>query len=186
MRPQLDHQPHDQGAIRARGRTSSPGQNVRHRLLVEDARLLRRVRARIQRGARQDASADDRRSARQPAADHAWCLWRRRHGFDRPRPVHAHDPPQHRLHLHHRRQRDVRAHQRPVLGDRRPRLGTEEGRGQHLPAHRPLRGRVDAWLLVHRPLFQRRRQAGRPAHQGCDRPPRNGDPRHHLAVRHVQ
>src|SRR6266581_4872192 len=47
------------------------------------------------------------------------------------------------------------------LGDRRPRLGAEEGRRQHLPAHRPLRRRAGARLLVRRPLLQWRRQAGR-------------------------
>ena len=34
LRPQLDHQPHDQGAVRARHRAAPPGQDVGHRLLV--------------------------------------------------------------------------------------------------------------------------------------------------------
>src|SRR2546430_6716127 len=108
LRAQLDHQPHDQGAVRARRRAALAGQDVGHRLLVQDAGVLRRNRTWVQRGAWPHAGPDHGRAPGESPADHARSVRRRRHRVDRPRPVHAHDPAQRRLHLHHRRQRHVR------------------------------------------------------------------------------
>ena len=59
----------------------------RHRLLVEDADVLRQRRARLQLGARAHAVDRDRRQRRQPRAHLHRHLGRRRLAVDRPRPA---------------------------------------------------------------------------------------------------
>ncbi len=90
-------------------------QAVGHRLLLEDADLLRRGRARVQLGARAHAVDRHRRQRRQPLADLHRHLGRRRFAVDRRRPAGARHPPQRRHAVRHREQRRVRPDQGAVL-----------------------------------------------------------------------
>ena len=108
----------------------------RHRLLVEDADLLRQRRARLQLGARAHAVHRDRRQRRQPRADLHRHLGRRRLAVDRPRPAVPRHPPQPRHGLRHREQRRLRPDQGAVLGVGRRRLEEQARRGEPARAHR--------------------------------------------------
>ena len=109
-------------------RAAPGGKDLRHRLLVEDANLFPRQLARLQLGARPHAVGADRRQPRQPRPDLHGRVGRRRLRLDRDRPVRP-CPTAWRQHgVHRREQRRVRAHQGPVLGDRRPRLQVEARR----------------------------------------------------------
>ena len=102
----------------------------RHRLLVEDADLLRQRRARLQLGARAHAGDRHRRQRRQPRPDLHRHLGRRRFAVDRPRPAVPRHPPQRRHALRHREQRRLRPDQGPVLGVGRRRLEEQARRGR--------------------------------------------------------
>ena len=109
----------------------------RHRLLVEDADLLRQRRARLQLGARAHAGDRDRRQRRQPRADLHRHLGRRRLALDRARPALPRHPPQRRHGLRHREQRRLRPDQGTVLGVGGRRVEEQARRGQPVRAHRP-------------------------------------------------
>ena len=117
-------------------RAAERGQAVRHRLLLQDHRLLRQRRARIQFGARPHALDRDRRQRRQPRADLHRRVRRRRYAVDRARPVLPRDPPQSQHGLCDREQRRLRSHQGPVLGLGRCRQHRQEGRSQQAAADR--------------------------------------------------
>ena len=116
------------GLLRALDRAAPRRQDLRHRLLVEDAGLFPRQFARLQFGARPHAVGADRRQPRQPRPDLSRRLRRRRFGLDRLRPVRPFDPPRRQHGLYRREQRRLRPDQGPVLGHRRPRLEVQARR----------------------------------------------------------
>ncbi len=76
--------------------------------------------------------------------------------------------------------------QGPVLGDRRPGLEVEEGRGQRRQPDRPGRARAAARRDLRRAQLLGRQGAARAADQGRDRAPRRRVHRRHQPVRRVQ
>ena len=186
LRPRLDHCRHHRGLFRALGRAAPGGEDLRHRLLVEDADLFPRQLARLQLGARPHAVGADRRQPRQPRPDLSRRVGRRRLRLDRLRPVRPRDPARRQHGLYRREQRRIRPHQGAVLGHRRPRLEVEARRhqrrqrdrhgGDRAPARRDLCG---AFLLG-------RQGTARAADQGRDRARGRGLHRRDLAVRRLQ
>ena len=78
LRPRLDPRRDHPGLLRARHPAAPRRQALRHRLLVEDARLLPRRQPRLQHRARPHAVGADRRQPRQPRPDLPRRLGRRR------------------------------------------------------------------------------------------------------------
>ena len=150
LRPRLRHGRDRAGLLRARVAAAERRQALRHRLLVEDDRLLRRRRARLQCRARAHAVDRDRGQRGEPPPALHRRLGRRRLAVDRPRPARARDPAQPEHGLHPREQRRLRADQGPVLGIGRHRLEVEEGRGQRAAADRSGPARAGARRLVRR------------------------------------
>ena len=142
--------------------------------------------ARLQLRPRPHAVGRDRGGARQPQADRDRRQRRRRHRRDRHRPVRPPDAAQRPDRLHHRRQRLLRAHEGPVLADRRRRFHAQERRRQRPAADRHVRAGDRARRVVRRAFVLGRQKAAAVDPEGVAEPSRHGDDRRHLAVRDVQ
>ena len=186
LRPRFDQRRDRPGVLGARHRAASRRQALRHRLLVENARLLPRQLARLQQRARPHALRADRRESREPRSALHGRLGRRRLRFDRHRPVRACDPPRREHGLHRREQRRVRPHQGPVLRHGRQGLEIKARHRQHGRAARSDRDGAAARRDLRRPQLLRRQAAARAAHQGRDRAQGRCVHRRDLAVRRVQ
>ena len=105
LRPRLDHRRDRARVLRARHAAAHGGEALGHRLLVEDADVLRLRRARLQLGARAHAGDRDRRRRGQPRPHVHRRERRRRLAVDRPRADVPRDPPQREHALRDREQR---------------------------------------------------------------------------------
>ena len=160
------------GGLRTRPAAAPDRQALRHRLLVEDARLFHGREPRLQHRARPNALGPDRREPRQQGPDLPGRFRRRRQRLHRPWPVRPRRAARREHALHRREQRGLRPDQGPVLGHLRQGLEVQEGRGQPRRRHRPGRHGPAARRHLRRPLVLRRQgpagaaDQGRPGAQG--------------------
>ena len=161
LRARLDHRRDHRGVLGARYAARTTGEALRHRLLLEDHRLFRERRARLQFGPRTHALDRERRERRQSRADLHRHIRRRRFPVDRLGPAGARDPAQREHALSDREQRRLRSHQGSVLGLGGHRHQGEEGRGESDSAHRSGAARAVARRDVRRARLFRRQGAAR-------------------------
>ena len=186
LRPRHRHRVDHRGDLGSRDPPGAARQAVGNRLLVEDDRVLRERRARLQRRARPHAVRRDRRECREQEPLLHRRLGRRRFAVDRLRPVRARDPPQCQHALHLREQRRLRPDQGPVLGFGGYRQQDQEGRGEPAGAGRPGARSAVAWRVVHRAQLLGRSRAAGAADQGGPHAQGFRADRRHLAVRDLQ
>ncbi len=165
---------------------ASRGEDERHRLLVQDDRVLPEAVARLQLRARAHAGARDRRERRESRSHLHRHLGRRRLAVDRTRPAVPRDPAQREHAVRAREQRRLRTHEGPVLGVVGRRLEVEEGRGERAAADRSGAARAHARRDVRRAQLLRRQDAAHADPQGGDAAQRLRARRRHLAVRELQ
>ena len=186
MRPQRHLRAHHRRHVRDGRPARARHEALRHRLLLQEPSLLHVPLAQLQQRARPHALRRHRRPAGQQNHDGHRRLRRRRHRLHRHRPVRPPHAPQSADDLHHRGQRRVRPHQRPVLRHCRHRLKAQDRRHQRSPRHRHLLAGHPARRHLRRPLLLRRQKAAAHHAQGGHRPPGHGHARRHLALRHLQ
>ena len=186
VRSRLGHRGHLPRVLRTLDSAQSHRKVERHRVLVEDADVLRRGCARLQQRPRPHGDHRHGRQRRQPRAHLHRHLGRRRLALDRSRTPHARDSSQHQHGVRHREQRRLRTHQGPTLGLGRHRLGAEEGRRQSARAHRPDHARTHSRRDVSRAELLGRQGTVDPNPEGRRRASRLRADRRHLAVCHFQ
>jgi hypothetical protein len=186
VRAQRHLRTHRRGVLGDGRRRVAGGEALGDRLLQQEPGVLPRQLPWLQRRPRPDALGGDRRHAGQREADRNRRQRRRRYGRDRDRPVRAPDAAQRADDLHHRGQRLLRADERTVLADGRPRLEAEERRRQRPAAARYLRAGRSSWA----PPSSRGRSRGQEAalrhSQGGRRAPRHGHDRRPVPLRDLQ